>query len=291
MENTNTYAHLLTKEMAQEICDILYDETNQPAIIVNKDGIIIAAIDKRRIGNFHSVAKKVVDGEIQEGIVNIEEEDLVKGVRAGINVPITYRGERLANIGITGDPRIVRTFVGIAVRVVKLWLENKEKLDLITSTVSHINHNLHQMVAVIQQSTAAAKEIANASQHTYQTAVASGEKVKKVENVLQMIKSIASQSNLIGLNAAIEAARVGEAGRGFAVVASEVRKLSAMSSESVIEIHDVLKEIQDIFQTITKHIEENNTFSQEQSASLSTISENITSIESSASSLIECLMK
>ncbi|MFD1849065.1 globin-coupled sensor protein [Oceanobacillus bengalensis] len=65
----------------------------------------------------------------------------------------------------------------------------------------------------------------------------------QIKDIVGIVKSIADQTNLLALNASIEAARAGEHGLGFAVVASEVRKLSEQTSESVLNVSDLVKQI------------------------------------------------
>ncbi|WP_413786114.1 methyl-accepting chemotaxis protein [Pseudomonas flexibilis] len=98
-----------------------------------------------------------------------------------------------------------------------------------------------RLLRVSQQAIDALAERLNDANQTVQALAEQSEQVSKV---LEVIGSIAGQTNLLALNAAIEAARAGEAGRGFAVVADEVRNLAQRTADSTREIHDILERLQ-----------------------------------------------
>ncbi|CAN7567433.1 methyl-accepting chemotaxis protein [Pseudomonas sp. LjRoot71] len=95
-------------------------------------------------------------------------------------------------------------------------------------------------VAVVQQTIGRINQLANAMQTTTQSIERLSQDTQRIDAVLDVIKSVAEQTNLLALNAAIEAARAGEQGRGFAVVADEVRALARRTQQSTAEIEGLI---------------------------------------------------
>lgn len=153
--------------------------------------------------------------------------------------------------------------------------------------------NLSQnLAASLEQISAAINELSNGVQSVVSTNTVIGENIKvanesakESNEVLQFVKHIANQTNLLGLNAAIEAARAGQAGRGFSVVAEEIRKLSVSSNESIRKIGKVLNSIQDSIDDIAKKIENSNGVFQEEAASLQEIYASVEQLNSMAQTL------
>lgn len=110
-----------------------------------------------------------------------------------------------------------------------------------TEAIEHAIQQIQTISQTINQVAGAVKGLGNRSQ--------------EIGQIVEVIAGIAAQTNLLALNAAIEAARAGEQGKGFAVVADEVRKLAEQSSQSAQQIGDVIHSIQEETKAAVQSIE------------------------------------
>jgi len=114
--------------------------------------------------------------------------------------------------------------------------------------------------------TASAEELASSVQVINTNTQQMLDDVKNTDSILQLINEVASQTHLLGLNAAIEAARAGEQGRGFNVVAEEIRKLAGRTNTSVKDIKEIIGVIKNHIEAMATHINEIADVTEEQSA-------------------------
>ena len=134
-----------------------------------------------------------------------------------------------------------------------------ENAELTAANAQSARELSKQGAEIVDRASAEIERIARSVAQSAEVVAALGERSQAISGIVRTIHDIADQTNLLALNAAIEAARAGEQGRGFAVVADEVRKLAERTTAATKEIGDMIGAIQGETQTAIASIQQGST--------------------------------
>jgi len=199
---------------------------------------------------------------------------VVKRIGGGMYGGSAYVG---AAAPLLEDGRIVGTVIVVQTTETQDTLHDLAKK--LGATVDGISSGAAGFAASAEELSAASAELAGNTEKIR-------DDVKDMNEIIDLIMEIASQTHLLGLNAAIEAARAGDMGRGFNVVAEEIRKLASRTQTSAKDVGVKLGRIKANIDGLAEHVLQVSAVSQEQAATSGQISSDIQELGPMAGDLI-----
>jgi sugar diacid utilization regulator len=154
---------MISKELAQIILNKVHDVIPHPIIICGAKGEVYAASIRERIGNIHDISKQILDGRLNESVITPEMQEEYsrqgKDVRNGIHSPIIVQGEKIATVGITGDPSAVRPYSNMIRLMIELVYEEALVREKIVKTHGEINESIASLPPLPRKFTPARKRL------------------------------------------------------------------------------------------------------------------------------------
>lgn len=263
-EDEVAFMNVVAKEMAANLNLIISDISRLMSLMADGNFAISTEIEDKYVGKFVELLESIrnMNRKMDSTLRHVEES--AEQVTAG-SENLAQSAQDLAE-GATEQAGAVE----------QLQATMSTITEQVADTVNNLNDTSRKAEAYAKSADASKtdmRELMDAMQRISETS-------KKIENIISDIESIASQTNLLSLNAAIEAARAGEAGKGFAVVAEQIRMLADESAKSAVDTRTLIE-------GALNEIEEGNQVAQKAADSMEAVVQGINDISDTSKMLSE----
>lgn len=234
----------------------------------------------------HALPGKMIDLNIEVGT----PMDELKGLLSYEVLQTGKLMKREVGAEVRGFPYIATAqpiFDGDEVIGVISAVTSIEKVELLRNGANELGDAVQHMSKTSEEMLDATNDIATRLQELAEQSEKVKEEIENIHTILALVRNIAKQSSILGLNASIEAARSGEHGKGFNVVAKEIRNLAEHSNERVLEIENQLKLIQEAIEMMSESTHTIAAFTEEHNASMEELHATYEQLEATSESLLE----
>ncbi|MBM7699715.1 methyl-accepting chemotaxis protein [Kurthia huakuii] len=183
------------------------------------------------------------------------------------------------------DAGQLREVIGV-LRDVTLERTEQDKAAAMQTQIASLTAGITEIVTGVNVIAVQAKNLASAQENSTQAADEAKVSADNTRQISGLIRSIAEEINLLGLNAAIESARAGEHGKGFAVVADQVRKLAISSADATVGIETSLGDMQHQIAIILEHMKQSSQLIEHQAALTQQVNASVDDINELSKKLI-----